>query len=62
MKSFAFPLTQEKWYIISKKVRIQYAEFLIREGNKELAIQILKKLLVRNTTFNPARKILSKIK
>lgn len=43
------------------KVTIQYAEMLIEDGEVELAREILEKLLNRNTTYNPARRLLEKI-
>ncbi|MFD2216433.1 tetratricopeptide repeat protein [Metabacillus endolithicus] len=43
------------------KVAIQYAESLILEGNSDLAIDILEKILRRNKTYNPARKLLEQI-
>ena len=44
------------------KVAIQYAELLIKDGHKELAIEILAKILKRNTTYNPAKKLLEQIR
>ncbi|PGT75641.1 hypothetical protein COD11_25860 [Bacillus sp. AFS040349] len=44
------------------KVAIQYAESLILEGKSELAIDIIEKILRRNKTYNPARKLLEQIR
>lgn len=43
------------------KVSIQFAETLLEDGNSQLAKEILEKLLLRNTTYNPAKRLLDKI-
>ncbi|WP_163099402.1 tetratricopeptide repeat protein [Peribacillus alkalitolerans] len=44
------------------KVTMQYVETLILEGRINEAIEILEKLLHRNTTYNPAKRLLEQIK
>ncbi|WP_139185075.1 tetratricopeptide repeat protein [Psychrobacillus sp. OK028] len=44
------------------KVGVQYAESLIEEGDRELAIEVLEKIISRNTTYNHAHKLLEKLK
>lgn len=46
---------------IQDKVTIQYAEELIIDGKIALAKEILEKLLNRNTTYGPAKRLLEKI-
>ncbi|WP_227936444.1 hypothetical protein [Alkalihalobacillus deserti] len=43
------------------KVTIQYAESLIEDGNVLLAKEILENLLLRNSTYNPAKRLLDKM-
>ena len=44
------------------KVSMQYVTELVKEGNISEAVLILEDILVRNTTYNPAKKLLEKIK
>ena len=46
---------------IQDRVTIQYAEELIVDGKIALAKEILEKLLNRNTTYGPAKRLLEKI-
>ena len=43
------------------KVTIQYAEVLIEDGEVQLARDILEKLLNRNSSYNPAKRLLESI-
>ncbi|WP_078553749.1 hypothetical protein [Bacillus alkalicellulosilyticus] len=42
------------------KVTMQYVDTLVEERDRELAIVLLEKLLQRNTTYNPAKRLLDK--
>ncbi|WP_203288177.1 hypothetical protein [Metabacillus sp. cB07] len=43
------------------KVTLQYAEELVFDGKVWLAKEILEKLLIRNATYGPAKRLLEKI-
>ncbi|MBT2636632.1 tetratricopeptide repeat protein [Bacillus sp. ISL-39] len=44
------------------KVIMQYVDTLLQEDKVEVAKELLNKLLLRNKTYNPARRLLEKIK
>ncbi|MDX8289481.1 hypothetical protein SLL00_10135 [Metabacillus indicus] len=46
---------------IQDKVTLQYAEELVFDGKVGLAKEILEKLLIRNATYGPAKRLFEKI-
>lgn len=51
----------KKAYELNKnndKVGVEYAKLVLEEGNKEISLEILKQILQRNNTYDPAKKIL----
>jgi tetratricopeptide (TPR) repeat protein len=43
------------------KVTMQYVDSLLQEGNVDMARELLHKLLIRNNTYNPAKRLLEEI-
>lgn len=43
------------------KVTMQYVDSLLQEGKVDMAKELLYKLLIRNNTYNPAKRLLKEI-